>query len=403
MTAPPRRRNVREIETLEALLAQGRDLRGFAIQNLDLTGLTGNWEDLDVDGTLFLGCTFPPGADEALERGGAVLFPSFCAATVRALSSVPVQRDRAQRENRVERAPSEPRPAHLRLVRRGREVRSRRRGGLAQRVHDLSIDDALGDVIGETVQERLDRRIVGIMGGHGAERTSEAYRLAAQTALLLAEDHLVVTGGGPGIMEAGNLGAFMSRHGAGALDDALGLLAKAGNTKHPEYDARAREVRERYRDGTPNLSIPTWFYGFEPSNRFATSIARYFANSIRQDGLLAISLAGIVFADGSAGTVQEIFMDAAQNYYATFDYVSPMALLGKSRWCPTIYPSLKREAKGYGDMLKISDSPEEVAQFIRDTSTTTEDLTTKRGSRHGPAQTSARRARPRTTRPRRAR
>jgi hypothetical protein len=102
---------------------------------------------------------------------------------------------------------------------------------------------------------------------------------------------------------------------------------------------------------------------------FATKIAKYFANSIREDGLLAISLAGIVFAEGSAGTVQEIFMDAAQNHYATFDYVSPMALLGKDRWAPApnrgIFATLLEEGKLYADRLFLSDSPEEVVQFIR--------------------------------------
>jgi hypothetical protein len=64
-------------------------------------------------------------------------------------------------------------------------------------------------------------------------------------------------------------------------------------------------------------------------------------------------------------------MDAAQNQYATFDYRSPMAFLGLDRWCPTdaagIYPALAAEAEtgGYADLLMASDSPDEVAQFIR--------------------------------------
>ena len=48
---------------------------------------------------------------------------------------------------------------------------------------------------------------------------------------------------------------------------------------------------------------------------FATDIAKYFENSLREEGLLALALAGVVFARGNAGTVQEIFQDACQNYY----------------------------------------------------------------------------------------
>jgi hypothetical protein len=74
---------------------------------------------------------------------------------------------------------------------------------LAQRVHDLSIDDALGDLIGETPEARRARHIVGIMGGHRGVRGTTAYEQAARVAWRLGKDHLVVTGGGPGVMERG--------------------------------------------------------------------------------------------------------------------------------------------------------------------------------------------------------
>ena len=43
-----------------------------------------------------------------------------------------------------------------------------------------------------------------------------------------------------------------------------------------------------------SLAVPTWHYGHEPSSPFATKIAKYFQNSIREDGLLAIAGQGIV-------------------------------------------------------------------------------------------------------------
>lgn len=80
------------------------------------------------------------------------------------------------------------------------------------------------------------------------------------------------------------------------------------------------------------MRVPTWLYGHEPSTPLATHIAKYFQNSIREEGLLAIGQQGVVFTEGSAGTIHEIFQDAAQNYYKTFGYFSPMVFLGVDYW-----------------------------------------------------------------------
>ncbi len=69
--------------------------------------------------------------------------------------------------------------------------------------------------------------------------------------------------------------------------------------------------------GRDTLGVPTWFYGHEPPNLFATAIAKYFRNATREAILLQICDAGIVFLPGAGGTVQEIFQDACENYYAT--------------------------------------------------------------------------------------
>lgn len=56
---PPHRRNVREIETLEAFIEHGGDLREVAVQGVDLTAAEVDWDSVDVRSTLFLGCRFP--------------------------------------------------------------------------------------------------------------------------------------------------------------------------------------------------------------------------------------------------------------------------------------------------------------------------------------------------------
>ena len=50
--------------------------------------------------------------------------------------------------------------------------------------------------------------------------------------------------------------------------------------------------------------------------------------------LLAHAQSGIVYVKGGAGTVQEIFQDAAQNYYTSFKYFSPMVFfsLDPQQW-----------------------------------------------------------------------
>src|SRR5690606_10114672 len=134
------------------------------------------------------------------------------------------------------------------------------------------------------------------------------------------------------------------------------------------YFEQAEKVLKKYPKGMENLAIPTWFYGHEPSNLFASSIAKYFSNSIREDTLLAICLYGIIYAPGSAGTTQEIFQEAAQNHYGTYGYYSPMVFLGKKRYVEdtALYSVLHQLAVGmpYKDLLYLTDDAELAVNFI---------------------------------------
>jgi hypothetical protein len=169
-------------------------------------------------------------------------------------------------------------------------------------------------------------------------------------------------------MEAANLGAWVSGEDEAALEAAIDHLAREPDFRAPGYVTSALEVLERHPVGAESLAIPTWFYGHEPSNVFATAIAKYFSNSLREDALLSLCLHGIVYAPGSAGTTQEIFTDAAQNHYSTLDWVSPMVFLGRQRYLEEtgIFPLLQRLASGrrYAEMLLCSDDPEEIVAFL---------------------------------------
>ena len=149
---------------------------------------------------------------------------------------------------------------------------------------------------------------------------------------------------------------------------AISMLQQAPHYEDAHYFETAMEVLDKFPNGKESLAIPTWFYGHEPSNLFATAIAKYFSNSIREDTLLAVSLHGVVFAPGSAGTTQEIFMEATQNHYGTFNYYSPMVFLGKQRYeiDTLIYPLVRQLSHGqaYHDLLFLTDEPAAVLQFL---------------------------------------
>jgi predicted Rossmann-fold nucleotide-binding protein len=205
----------------------------------------------------------------------------------------------------------------------------------AQADHDAAIADALRRFLDE-----VRRPLVGIMGGHAAKRNGQAFADIARLAFeLVQEGYLIVTGGGPGVMEAAHVGVAFSKNDAGDLDKALAKLAKCPdygnlddlfepdgtvkNSKRPELiKARnwlqtALEVRSTAPPIMPlSVAIPTWLYGAEPTMPFATHYAKYFQNSLREEALVNNSRAGIVYGQGGGGTMREVFQDVERNYYA---------------------------------------------------------------------------------------
>lgn len=256
---------------------------------------------------------------------------------------------------------------------------------LLRRLHDASVSGALDDLLDH--QTRL--RSVAIMGGHDRGRNEPVYARIAHLALELARaGYLVLTGGGPGLMEAANLGAYAAGYSDPEREIARAIagLSAAPGFKHPRWLAEGFAAWKAM--GVPtdpersrSVGIPTWFYGHEPPNVFATDIAKYFENSVREEGLLAFALGGVIFAEGNGGTVQEIFQDGCQNYYRTYARVkSPMILYGVDYWNPAnvsyndpadrrkpAYPLLRKLAaeKKFEDYLLLTDQERDIVPFIR--------------------------------------
>lgn len=219
---------------------------------------------------------------------------------------------------------------------------------LSGALHDHAVDQALEAWVADVRAE--GRRIVGVMGGHGLDRGTDAYADAARLGALLGVRDVVATGGGPGAMEAANLGCRLAARGDGVLEEALAMLAPVASFR-PSVDdwvAGARAVLERWpAPDAATLGIPTWHYGHEPPNLFASAIAKYLRNAIREAILLEMCDGGIVFLPGAAGTVQEVFQDACENYYATDDAVAPMVLVGRRYWTEDVpaWPLLEALAR----------------------------------------------------------
>ncbi len=362
-------REIHDLDEFDHAAAEGT-LAGVVVQGLDLTTRTPVIVALDCDGALFLGCSLSAPALDHVLGAGALVFPR--------LRGLPFDPYRPRLYQHGELLAGMTRGVAGSFARDALDSRiwawSRRHRGdghlpvadaLARRLHDLAIDDALRD--------HLDRRpdVVAIMGGHEIRRGDATYRAVAHLGRSLArEGWLVATGGGPGAMEAANLGAWCADTDDRDLDSCIGLLSRAPDWRSPDpYLDAGFAALDLVPHGHENLAVPTWFYGHEPTNQFATDVAKYFANSLREEGLLAIATRGVVFAPGSAGTVQEIFQDATQNHYGVFGVVSPMVFLGRHHWRRELpaEPLLRRLAgdRPYAPLVGIVDTADEALEFLR--------------------------------------
>ncbi len=379
-----------QIRTEKELLKrlEKKDSKNLTIYAVDVSKLNFS---TSLKGSIFVGCKFASIEQKhKIETLGAIVFPAF--------KNIPYQPFRNALYTCDELLEGSKKGGYVATkdfeifthFDKSRRSQVQLLEALSQRIHDHAIDDALHKFVNGS------KGVVAIMGGHGTKRNDFWYRKVARISWTLTrKKYLVASGGGPGIMEAANLGAFLANFkNIEVVDAAIKMLSK-----FPKFDGGEKEGSQAYLDAISNyvkiaeqlrkrttqksfdkygrqrkapgksIAIPTWFYGHEPTNLFCDHVAKYFSNGIREDTLLAIAKSGVIFAPGSAGTLQEVFMDLAQNHYATFVDRSPMVFLSKTHFASTYgllrnFVSERGTQDLYGDLIDIFDEEEDVVNFI---------------------------------------
>ena len=358
-----------DIETLadfDASVAADR-LAGAFVQSLDLRGRSDSLRRVRVARTVFLGCDLRTEDRADLTERGALIFPK--------LPDLPFNPYRVDLYTAAELyeglADGYPATTDGRIYRwyLDHHLPGELEAELACTLHDHAITEAL--------EEDLDgiapTATIGVMGGHAVQRGTPGYADSARLGHgLAARGALVVTGGGPGAMEAANLGAAF----AGDPEELAAALLELGTVASwspsiADWAQAALTVKARWDLSRRTLGIPTWFYGHEPPNAFATGIAKFFSNAVREDTLLRRCRGGLVYLPGAAGTVQEIFQAVTPNYYAGEPgLVAPLVLLGRDFWTRTVpaWPLLRSLAAGRPMAGKVAlvDSVDEAMEALRE-------------------------------------
>ncbi len=356
---------------LKELLASNENINNYTFQGLDLNVFEDEFKKKKVKNCLFLACELSLEFQQNLVINKNIVIPNFDVpfkTSVSELYTKEILYNGSDYQDEESYYQTYDRVVYDHYNETGKGNPSTIYESLARRLHDHSITDALTDKLNAIDSEK----VIAIMGGHSLSRESEDYFKIVKIAKELAEkDYFLLSGGGPGAMEATHLGVWFAEREMHEIEEALEILKKAPTYDHEYWLSTAFELIEKYPrkvNKQQDIGIPTWLYGHEPPTPFASKIAKYFANSVREEGLLALAKGGVIYAPGSAGTIQEIFQDAAQNHYKSYLIASPMIFLNSYFWGieKPVYPLLKQLAVGYeySEMIQIFDTEDEIVEYL---------------------------------------
>ena len=332
----------------------GMNFEGWSFTDIDFCQnqrVVELWNQFNWNGSIFFGCSIPDTIVEMKQKGAKVA-PQ--------LEGVPfkVYRSFMYTQHELQKVDGDIYKFYLNNT----SLSSK----LAEQIHDHFVQDALFDYL-------EGKSVVSIMGGHQMKRSDRAYKEVVLMAYQLArKGFLVASGGGPGAMEACNLGAYLFQQPGSEIDFAIQLMIQ-NQDKNVEFEYQdhqgPRAIIDRYGPPTfqPSLAIPTYKYGHEPTNIFATWICKFFSNAIREDGLLDISNAGIIYTPGSAGTRQEIFQAACGNHYAEPGKEKPTIFYDTEFWNQTGIPHVLKSVsvgRPFAKWITESDNVDEIVSHI---------------------------------------
>lgn len=364
-----RYKEIDHITQLLGLITEPRLVSQHVFQNLDFTDLADRAMLCTYRECLFLGCTLPEDFERSLDKTN-LIFPKLTApydiyrGFLYSANSLYQGYDPNREETFEDCFDTKVFRHYLATGKSAVDIKET----FCRALHDHSMTNALKDYL----SQYHEAQVVGIMGGHALLRTDPYYRKIVYLSKRLTElGFIMVSGGGAGAMEATHLGAWMAERTTEDVEDALSMLSVAPSWEDPHWLSSAFKVRKKYpQTHFDSVGIPTWLYGHEPTTPFATFVAKYFDNSIREDILLNVSRGGLIFTPGSAGTLQEIFQAAVPNHYETFGYGSPMVFLGKDFWTRDVpvyrlVDHLVKTGKYSDLLLSITDDIEEIVRTIK--------------------------------------
>jgi len=188
---------------------------------------------------------------------------------------------------------------------------------------------------GSILLNSIKEPIVSFLGSHVTKATDDDYKHARKVANILGkEGYAVVTGGGPGIMRAANVGAFQA--------------------KAPSIGIRAGLIKGEDVNNNPYTHLAAFNYLF-----------------IRR-ALLAIKSEALLFYPGGYGTLNELFEYVVLIETGMVDKV-PLICVNKKYW-NGLFKWLKKGPLKQGlfshniddlKLITICDDPDEVIELIK--------------------------------------